>query len=87
MTHSKQAAKRVRQNVKRRMLNRGQKSKIKTFQKRFLVSVEEGNKEQASKNFVAVQALLDKAGKKNLFHPNKVNRDKARFAKKLSELN
>ncbi|MDF1666436.1 MAG: 30S ribosomal protein S20 [Planctomycetota bacterium] len=86
MTHSKQAAKRVRQNMKARMLNRGQKSKIKTFRKRFLTSVEEGNKEEAAANFTAVQALLDKAAKKNLFHPNKVNRDKARLAKKLNEL-
>jgi small subunit ribosomal protein S20 len=87
MTHSKQAGKRVRQNVKRRLLNRGQKSKIKTFRKRFLTSIEDGDKEQAGKDLIAVQTLLDKAAKKKLFHANKVNRDKARLAKKLNELN
>lgn len=86
MAHSKQAIKRVRQNLKRRLHNRSQKSRIKTFRKRFLKAVESGDKSEASTAYSLVQKLLDKAAKSNLMHPNKVNRDKSRLATKLDEM-
>lgn len=86
MAHSNQAKKRVRQNLKRRMHNRSQKTRIKTFRKRFLKSIEEENKEEAGVHLAALQSLLDKAAKTNLIHKNKVNRDKSRMRQRLNEM-
>lgn len=86
MPHSKQAEKRVRQNLKRRLENRAQKSKVKTFRKRFFQACDEGDKGKAQEVFVSIQALIDKAAKTRIIHPNKAGRDKARLAARLNKL-
>lgn len=86
MPHSKQAEKRVRQTEKRRLHNRTQKKRIKTFKKRFIQSVEDGDKNKAQADLSEVQALLDRAAKTRLYHPNKIGRDKARLQKRLNTL-
>lgn len=86
MAHSKQALKRVRQSKKRHLRNRSQKRTIKTFRKRFLTAVEEGDKAAAETAFVAVQKLIDKAAKTRLIHPRKADRDKSRLQQRLNKL-
>ena len=84
MPNSLSAKKRVRQNEKRRDLNRSKKSRIKTEVKKFFSSVESGDLESAEKNLSLASKLLDKAAKSNLVHANRVAREKSRLQKTLN---
>lgn len=65
MANHKSAIKRHRQNLKRNKRNRSQKSEISTLTKRLL----NAGKEDAVALFKALQSKIDKASRKNLFHP------------------
>jgi small subunit ribosomal protein S20 len=84
MPNSLSAKKRVRQNEKRRQLNRSKKSRIKTEVKKFLSSVEAGEHEAAEKILSYTTKLLDKAAKSNLLHPNRVARQKSSLQNALN---
>ena len=86
MAHSRSAAKRVRQNLKRRLRNRSNKTYIKTRVKKFLAAVSEGNAAEAASEFRKTSQALDRAARKNIVHPNLAARKKARLAKKLNAL-
>lgn len=79
MPHSKSAAKRVRQNEKKRLRNKAVKSHVRTMIKKVM---ESENKEEALKK---AYSALDKAVKKGVIHKNAAARKKSRLAKLLSE--
>lgn len=84
MANIKSAKKRVLVINKKTALNRSRKSAIKTAEKRFLVSVEAGDKELAAKNLVAFEKLVMKSVAKGIFHKNAASRKVSRLAKKLN---
>ena len=86
MATSRSSRKRIRQNRRRNLYNRGVKSSVKTGIKRFLEAVEAKNVETAKKEFVAAVAELDRAGTKRILHPNTVSRRKSALALKLNAL-
>ena len=86
MAHSLSAKKRVRQNVKRRAINRSCKSAVKTQIKRFDAALAQADVETASEEYRQVVKKLDKAGSANTLHKNTAARNKSRLAKKLNEL-
>jgi len=81
VAHSKSANKRIRQNEKRRMKNRSEKSAMKTQIKKVQQAVEKGDKALAEVEAKAAVSLLDRAGHKRLIHPNNASRKKAQIAK------
>jgi len=80
------AKKRVRQNAKRRTINRARKSQVKTLTKQFEAAVAAGNVEAASEQLKAVGRKLDKTAVTSTMHKRTAARKKSRLAKKLNAL-
>jgi small subunit ribosomal protein S20 len=80
MAHSKHRKKTLRQAEAQRLINRGERSKMRTAVKQARTAVET-DPANADAALVAASKKLDKAGAKNLIHPNKANRMKSRLAK------
>lgn len=86
MANHKSSIKRARQTVVRTERNRAEKSKIKTIRKKALTAIAAGDKEAALKASSEFASVVDKAAKRNLFHPNKAANLKSKTAKALATL-
>jgi small subunit ribosomal protein S20 len=86
VAHSLSAKKRVRQNAKRRTINRARKSMVKTQVKRTMRALEEGNAEKAQQELVALTRRVDQIASTSTLHKNTAARIKSRMAKKLNAL-
>jgi len=86
VAHSLSAKKRVRQNAKRRVINRARRSQVKTQVKRFEAALSEGNVEKATAEFRATVKKLDKVASTSTMHKKTAARKKSRLAKKLNAL-
>ncbi len=86
MAHSLSAKKRVRQNARRKTLNRSRRSQVKTQIKRFEAVVSSGDVAKAEEEFRATAKKLDKAGTTSTMHKKTAARKKSRLAKKLNAL-
>ena len=86
MAHSLSAKKRVRQNAKRRRINRARKSQVKGQIKQFETALEEGNVEAASTQLRLTAQKLDKVASTSTMHKKTAARKKSRLAKKLNAL-
>jgi small subunit ribosomal protein S20 len=87
MPSSKQAAKRMRQDAKRKAASRARKTAIKTATKAVTKAVGEKNQGDAQGAFKVMQARLDKAAKTSTIHRNKAARRKSRVQKQINALN
>jgi len=86
MAHSLSAKKRVRQNIKRRRINRARKSQVKTQIKHFRAALEAGDVEAATEQFRLVVKKLDKVASTSTMHKRTAARKKSRLAKLLNNL-
>ena len=86
MAHSLSAKKRVRQNAKRRTINRARKSQIKTQIKHFDAALASGDAEAASEQYRLVVRKLDKTAATSTMHKRTAARQKSRLAKQLASL-
>ena len=86
MAHSLSAKKRVRQDVKRRMVNRARKSEVKTLIKRFEKAVAGGDAAAAAEQFKILSRKLDKVASTSTMHKRTAARKKSRLAKRLNAL-
>jgi small subunit ribosomal protein S20 len=86
VAHSLSAKKRVKQNAKRRTINRARKSQVKTQVKRFDAAVESGDVEAASEQYRLIVQKLDKTAATSTMHKRTAARQKSRLAKKLNSL-
>lgn len=84
MANSRQALKRVRQNVKRNAINNALKSRVKSLRKRSIEAATSGDKEASQKAFTQFTSIVDKCAKKNIFHRNKAANLKSKTAKAVS---
>lgn len=83
MANTKSAQKRMRQERKRRLHNRAQRSRMKTAIKKVL-SAEDA--ESANTAFRETAALLDRFATRHLIHRNKAARKKSQLAKHIARL-
>jgi len=86
VAHSLSAKKRVRQNAKRRTLNRSRKSQVKSQIKHFEATLAEGNATTAQEQFRELTKKLDKVASTSTMHKKTAARKKSRLAKKLNAL-
>jgi len=86
VAHSLSAKKRVRQNAKRRLINRARKSQIKTQIKHFEEALSSGNVEAAAEQYQLVVKNLDKTAATSTMHKKTAARKKSRLAKRLNQL-
>ncbi len=83
MPQHKSAIKRVRQNEKRRLHNRSQRSKMRTLVKRVFESTDKDDAQTLLREAVS---YVDRAAGKGLIHPNNAARKKARLTKHVNNL-
>ena len=86
MAHSKQAAKRTRQNEKRRLHNKGLASSMKTSLKKLMTAIEAKDKEAAAQLLPVACARIDKAAKSNVIHANTAARKKSQVMRAMNGL-
>jgi len=86
VAHSLSAKKRVRQNARRKTLNRSRRSQVKTQIKRFEAALAGGTVATVEEEFRATAKKLDKAGTTSTMHKKTAARKKSRLAKKLNAL-
>jgi len=86
VAHSLSAKKRVRQNDKRRTINRARKSQVKTKIKHFEQALSNGDVEAASQQYRLVAQKLDKSAAASTMHKKTAARKKSRLARQLNTL-
>jgi small subunit ribosomal protein S20 len=86
MAHSLSAKKRVRQNAKRRLINRARKTGVKADLKGINAAITAGDKKSATEQFKAVIKNLDTTAARKTIHKNRAARLKSRLAKKINKL-
>jgi small subunit ribosomal protein S20 len=86
MPNTKSAAKRLRSNVKKRLVNRIRKSRIHTSEVNLNGEISKGNKEKASELLSKCFSELDKAAKIGTIHSNKADRKKQRLAARVAKM-
>ncbi len=86
MANSASAKKRIRQNEKRRQLNKVVRTRVRTQINKFLDALDAGDVEEAEEQFRAVEAQLDRAVNKGVWPRNRASRKTGRLAKRLNEL-
>lgn len=84
MANSLSATKRVRQNEKRRLRNRGHRSRLRTQVKKLRQAMESDNLDEAKKILPDTVSLVDVMVKKGVIHANAAARYKARLSGQLS---
>lgn len=85
MTHSKQAAKRVRQNEKRRTRNKAKASAMKTAVKRTIAAAEAGEAQKVEGDVARTLAQIDKAAKAKVIGKNTAARRKSRVMRAVAK--
>jgi len=80
------AAKKLRQDARRRLRNKAVKSRLRTEQNKFDRMVGRGELDEARKQFDLLVKLYHRAAARNLIHPNKAARKQAQFQKTLNEI-
>ena len=86
MAHSLSAKKRIKQNEKRRAINKARKSEVRTRIKSFEAAVKSGDKDAAGEQLKLVTRKLDKVAATSTMHKNTAARLKSRLTKKLNKL-
>ncbi len=83
MPNSNSAKKRLRQNAKRRGVNRTKRSTLRTQIRRVTEAVEAGDVEKSEAEFRVASQKLDQAAAHRLIHPNAAARTKSRLSKRI----
>ena len=86
MANLKSQIKRNRQNEKRRQHNRVYRGATRTYIKKALTAIEEGEFETAQEATQAAIIALDRAAAKGVIHKNNAARRKSRLMKQLRSL-
>ncbi len=85
MANTESAKKRIRQNVKRRALNRWRLRTMRTAIKSFDKALADGQVDQAAEAFKSASAVVDKAAQKGVIHRNQASRRKSRMSARLKK--
>ncbi|HXF42955.1 MAG TPA: 30S ribosomal protein S20 [Pyrinomonadaceae bacterium] len=86
MANHKSAEKRVRQNIKRRAINRANRSKLRTQIKKLRAAISLKDSAAGSQLLGETISLIDKAVNKGLIHRNTAARYKSRLTKRLAAI-
>ena len=86
MPNIKSAKKRVLVSAKKTIINKSEKSEVKTYIKNFNLLLANGNVEEAEKALPATVSAIDKAVTKGIFAKNTAANKKSGLVKKLNAL-
>ena len=86
MAHSLSAKKRVRQNAKRRVINRARKSVVKTQIKQLETAIDAGDTGKAEDQLKDLTRKLDRFSTTSTMHRNTAARIKSRMTRRVNAL-
>lgn len=86
MANHKSTKKRIRQNVKRRAINRSSRSRLRTQITKLREAIAAGDKNLSNNELQPTVALIDKMVNKNILHQNTAARYKSRLTKHVNDL-
>ena len=86
MANSASAKKRIRQNEKRRVLNRRVRTRVRTWLNKFDRAMESGDVTSAEQQLREVESQLDRAVSKGVIPKKRASRKASRLAKRLNKL-
>lgn len=86
MANLKQSKKRVKQDIKKRFINKSNLSQVKTYIKKFLKLIEIKDFKLGSKYYPLLVSKIDKSVCNGVFHKNKASRLKSRLNAKLRSI-
>jgi len=84
MAHSLSAKKRIRQNLKRRALNRWRKIKFRTAITEYRETILHGSVKDAKTQLSDIYKILDQVAAKGTIHKKTASRYKSRLSAKLN---
>ncbi len=79
MANTAQSRKRARQAERHRRRNASYRSMFRTFIKKVIAAINEGDKEKAQSAYQQAVSIIDKTANKGLIHKNKAARHKSRL--------
>ena len=85
MPNHKSAEKRVRQNEKRRAINRGHRTKVRTYIKRLRAALDSDNADEVKQVLPDAISVIDKSVQKGVMHKNAAARYKSRLTLKANQ--
>lgn len=85
MPNHKSAEKRVRQSEKRRLINRGNRSKVRTYIKKVRAALDSGKNDEIQSVLPETISVIDKAVQKGVMHKNAAARYKSRLTLKANQ--
>ena len=84
MPNTKSAARRMRNNNRKRLQNRSIKSRLKSLERAYALALKGGKKDEAGTALRNLSSAFDKAAKSGVIHQGKANRKKSRLATQLA---
>jgi len=85
MPNHKSAEKRVRQNEKRRAINRSNRTKVRTYIKKLRTALDSGDKQQVDQILPEAISVIDKSVQKGVMHANAAARYKSRLTVRANQ--
>ena len=85
MPNHKSAEKRVRQNEKRRSINRSHRTKVRTYIKKLRSALDSGVKQDIDKVLPEAISVIDKSVQKGVLHANAAARYKSRLTVRANQ--
>jgi small subunit ribosomal protein S20 len=85
MPNHKSAEKRVRQNEKRRAVNRGHRTKVRTYIKKLRTALDAGKSDEIQQVLPDAISVIDKSVQKGVMHKNAAARYKSRLTLKANQ--
>ena len=86
MPNHKSAIKRVKQNEKRRAINRGNRGSLRTQIKKLRLALANNNKTESQELLSPTVSMIDKAVNKGIIHRNTAARHKSRLTAHIAKL-
>jgi small subunit ribosomal protein S20 len=86
MANTESAKKRMRQDARKRVNNRGMKNRIKTELHKLEELIKAGDRAAAATQLKLVHQIIDKTAKGNVIHKNTAARKKSQAARLLGTL-
>ena len=86
MAHSKQARKRIRQSERSSEANKNTASSMRTYFKKVMTAVADGDKSAAESMLPVAMKRIDKAAKQNVIHANAASRKKRQVMKAVASM-
>lgn len=85
MPNHKSAEKRMRQNEKRRVINRGNRTKVRTYIKKLRTALDAGKADEIRSVLPEAISVIDKSVQKGVLHANAAARYKSRLTVRANQ--